>query len=249
MQLQAIYAVKYNVAIARDVYAMRLLGPTHCFTAPGQFINVQIEGFYLRRPFSVCRWDSKGLEIIYKTLGTGTAHLALFGPGTQLDVLAGLGNGFDAAAAGGKRILLVGGGVGVPPLYALAAVLRARGQRPVVALGFQSAADAFYIDEFIKLGCETIVATEDGSLGEKGFVTQIMKSQAFDYYYSCGPNAMLEAVYRLGEEMGAEGQLSFEERMGCGTGACMGCSHKTKDGYKRVCADGPVFTSREVVFE
>lgn len=249
MTKQAVYTVQKNQKIARDVYLMRLAGPTGAITAPGQFINIKLAGFYLRRPISVCSWDAAGIDIIYKILGRGTAHMATLPPGSRLDVLVGLGNGFNTAAARGKAVALAGGGVGIPPLYGLAQKLVAEGTVPHVALGCAGAADVFYQEEFEALGCVVAVATEDGSAGSCGFVTHLLQNMQYQYYFTCGPAAMLRAVYALGKEKGAAGQLSFEERMGCGFGACMGCSCHTLVGPKRVCVDGPVFVSGEVCFD
>ena len=249
MAQQVLYTVVSNTRIARDVYEMRLAGPTGMLCAPGQFINIKIEGFYLRRPISVCDWDDKGLTLVYKVLGKGTAVLAEMPAGQTLDTLAGLGNGFSLRELPqGARTVLAGGGVGVPPLYGLAKALCAQGFVPLVALGFAGAEDVFYTEKFAGIGCEVRVATVDGSAGIKGFVTQLLQAAEYDTYYACGPQAMLQAVHRLGEEKGAVGQLSFEERMGCGFGTCMGCTCQTKNGAKRVCAEGPVFTSGEVIF-
>ena len=244
-----IYTVTENKNIADKTYIMKLEGDTTAFNAPGQFLNIQIEGFYLRRPISVCSWNNQGVEIIYKVLGKGTARMAQYAPGTQLDVLTGLGNGFNPSAAKGKSTLLAGGGVGVPPLYGLAKELIKQEIIPTVTLGFRSASDVFYEKEFQALGCKTLVATEDGTFGSKGYVTNLMEEVDYQYYYSCGPQAMLRSVYHLSQKKGAQGQLSFEERMGCGFGACMGCSCHTLVGPKRVCVDGPVFPSSEVIFE
>lgn len=245
---QGFYTVQANRQIADKVFEMRLLGPTQAIVQPGQFINIRLNGYYLRRPISVCSWDEQGINIIYKILGRGTADLATYTPGTVLDVLVGLGNGFSVTPAAGKKVALVGGGVGVPPLYGLAKALLQNGQpAPLVVLGFASKTDAFYYNEFAALGCEVLLATENGSLGTKGFVTGPLAQADYTYYYSCGPNAMLQAVYNVSRQKGIDGQLSFEERMGCGFGACMGCSCKTKLGNKRVCVDGPVFLSQEVL--
>ncbi len=248
MPINAIYTVEANRNIALDVYELRLAGPTDVFTAPGQFVNVHVDGFYLRRPLSVCDWDGEGLTILYKVVGQGTARMALFGAGTQLDLLAGLGNGYNLAPSAGKRTLLAGGGVGVPPLYGLAKRLIAGGNTPAVALGFRTGEDVFYKEQFEALGCGVHIATEDGGLGAKGFVTEVLKDQDYAYYYACGPQAMLAAVHAAGLAKGAGGQLSFEERMGCGFGACMGCSCETLTGPKRVCVEGPVFEAEEVRF-
>lgn len=247
MQKQAVYTIQENTPIAKDVYRLRLAGPTGTLTAPGQFVNILLDGFYLRRPISVCDWDDEGMTLIYKILGEGTTKLAEYPVGKKLDLLTGLGNGFDVAKAEGQKIVLIGGGVGVPPLFGLAKALVKKGDMPSVVLGFRSKQDVFYAEEFRGLGCNVTVATEDGSEGVQGFVTTALQSMDYSYYYSCGPNAMLTAIHKLGYEKSAEGQLSFEERMGCGFGACMGCSCHTTVGPKRVCVDGPVFSSEEVM--
>lgn len=249
MAENAIYKLRFNKKIADDIFLMRLEGPTGAITAPGQFVNVRIEGFYLRRPLSVCDWDDEGITLIYKVVGGGTARMAMFAPGTELDLLTGLGNGFATHPAEGRQVVLAGGGCGVPPLYGLAKALLAVGVTPTVMLGFGKAGDVFFRREFEALGCDTIVTTEDGSAGVRGFVTTPMAALDYSYYYSCGPHAMLAAVHALGAQKGVEGQLSFEEKMGCGFGACMGCSCHTLVGDKRVCVDGPVFLSREVSFD
>lgn len=243
------YTVESNTKIANDVYLMGLAGPTGMFTAPGQFINLRLEGFYLRRPISVCRWEENRLDIIYKVVGGGTRAMAALAPGARLEALAGLGNGFDVAATRDKKVLLIGGGVGTPPLYGLAQALAAAGSPPAVALGFAAAGDVFFEAEFKALCCTVAIATEDGSAGHRGFVTGPMAQAEFDHYCACGPLAMLRAVYDACQSRGIPGQLSFEEKMGCGFGVCMGCSCHTKSGAKKVCADGPVFPSEEVVWE
>lgn len=242
------YQVAENRPIAREVLRMRLLGDTRWITAPGQFVNVRVDGCYLRRPISVCDWDGGGLTLIYRAVGKGTRLLAGVRPGETLDLLTGLGNGYDLPAARGKRTVLIGGGVGVPPLYGLARRLALAGEPPAVALGFRTAADAFLAEGFLALGCEVFAATEDGSLGERGFVTGPLSRLEYEYYCACGPEPMLAAVHALGREKGAEGQLSFERRMGCGFGACMGCSCETLAGPKRICVEGPVLRSGEVRF-
>lgn len=248
MDKNAIYIVEKNTNIAKDVFFMRLQGPTDTIVAPGQFINIQLAGFYLRRPISVCDWDENGISIIYKILGRGTAQIAQYGAGTELDILTGLGNGFTPKKAVGKKTVLVGGGVGVPPLYGLAKALIAQNTCPDIVLGFRSAEDVFYKNEFEALGCHVEIATEDGTMGHTGFVTTPLQKMKYDYYFACGPQAMLHALHKQAKANGAIGQLSFEERMGCGFGACMGCSCETLVGAKRVCVDGPVFESEEVMF-
>ena len=214
--------------------------------APGQFVNVELDGCYLRRPISVCDWDERTITLIYKVVGEGTALMAGLRPGARLDLLTGLGNGFDVTK-GSRRELLVGGGVGVPPLYNLAKRLLADGREVAVVLGFNTAAEVFYEEEFRALGCEVAVSTVDGSRGVGGFVTTAIAERGldFDYFYACGPLPMLHALYNAVEQ---DGQLSFEERMGCGFGACMGCSCKTKYGYKRICKEGPVLTKDEIIW-
>ena len=249
MAEKAIYKIEKNELIAKDIMLMRLSGPTDTLVAPGQFVDIRLPGFYLRRPISVCRWGDGWLDIIYKVVGQGTARMSQFAPGTELELLCGLGNGFDPTAAKGKKSVLVGGGVGTPPLYALAQSMVAAGNIPAVVLGFATADDVFFKEEFEALGCPVYIATEDGSMGEAGYLTGPLAQVDYQYYYACGPKPMLKAVYKMGTDIGASGQMSFEERMGCGFGVCMGCTCKTQSGPKRVCVDGPVFTDREVMFE
>lgn len=235
------YLLAENSLLAEDTYKMRLLGDTSYLTRPGQFVNIALEGFYLRRPISVCDWDGEEMTLLYKVVGKGTAAMAALAPGAKLDLLTGLGNGFDTKKAAG-RVAVAGGGIGIPPLYALTKQLLCEGKDVFCALGFNTAQQAFYTQEFAALGAKVLVATADGSLGVKGFVTDLLKKEAYDYYFTCGPAPMLKAVYDLGKK----GQLSFEERMGCGFGACMGCSCETLAGPKRICVDGPVMESCEV---
>ncbi|MBC5581068.1 dihydroorotate dehydrogenase electron transfer subunit [Anaerofilum sp. BX8] len=247
MQKQGLYTIQENAPLTRDVYRMVLAGDTSAVTAPGQFVNVRLDGCYLRRPISIADWDDATITLIYKVVGEGTRRMAgMGGPGAALDLLVGLGNGYDLAACGAAPVLL-GGGVGVPPLYGLAKRLWRQGRPPAVLLGFNTAADVFYEQEFRDLGCPTMVATADGSYGQKGFVTDLLNTAGmrYDYFYTCGPEPMLRAVYSA---CACPGQLSFEERMGCGFGACMGCSCKTKYGSKRICKDGPVLAKEEVVW-
>lgn len=247
MASNAIYTVSSNLFIADNVAEMKLSGPTESIKAPGQFINIRIDGYYLRRPISICDWKDGEITIIYKIVGRGTATMAQFSKGTQLDVLCGLGNGFSPEAAMGKNPVLIGGGVGVPPLFGLAKSIISLGMAPPkVVLGFGSSKEVFYKDEFSAIGCDVMVSTIDGSFGQQGMVTDILKNTSYGYYFTCGPKPMLDAVLALGNEKNIEGQLSFEERMGCGFGVCMGCSCKTKSGPKLVCSDGPVFVSGEV---
>ncbi|MFI3317083.1 MAG: dihydroorotate dehydrogenase electron transfer subunit [Rikenellaceae bacterium] len=239
------YIVESNEALTQSVYKMRLVGDTQYITAPGQFINIEIEGLYLRRPISVCDYDSLGVTIIYKVVGKGTERMSRMSAGTELDILTGLGNGFNADAEC-HQPLLVGGGVGVPPLYNLCRKLIAAGKRPTVVLGFNTASEVFLAEEFEALGVDVVVTTVDGSMGTKGFVTNALSSIDFDYVYSCGPLAMLRALYDA--TPGVRGEFSFEERMGCGFGACVGCTCKTKYGNKRICKDGPVLDREEIIW-
>ena len=241
---QGIYTVSENTRLAEGIYRMVLAGDSSDCTASGQFINIKLEGHYLRRPISVCDWDEGSITIIYKVLGRGTEEMTAFPAGTELDVLTGLGNGYDLSLSGEKP-LLIGGGVGIPPLYNACKQLISQGKKPTVILGFNSAADKFYVDEFAALGAEVVVTSADGSVGMKGFVTDAMKDLDYTYFYTCGPTAMLKAIDAIAK---TSGQLSFEERMGCGFGACMGCSCKTKYGNKRICKDGPVLVREEIIW-
>lgn len=229
-----------------DTYELILSGDTSAVTAPGQFVNIELPGKFLRRPISICDWSPDTLTLLVKAVGGGTDQLVRCAPGTQLDVLSGLGNGFDLSLAGAHAVL-AGGGIGIAPLYGLARRMLEQGITPTVALGFRTARDAFYLDEFAALGCRLLTATEDGSLGSRGFVTDCIQAvPACDYVLACGPLPMLKAVHALPQLQG--GQFSFEARMGCGFGACMGCTVPTKDGYKRVCKDGPVLYKEEIVW-
>ena len=242
---QRTFEILSNKPVARGVYRLTLSGDTGAIGAPGQFVNLRLDGYYLRRPISVCDWDEETLTLIYKVLGRGTAALTAYPAGKVLDVLTGLGNGYDVSKSGEKP-LLAGGGVGVPPLYGLAKRLIRLGKKPVAALGFNTAAEAFLKEEFEALGVPVVLCTADGSAGERGFVTDGMaRAGEYSYLYTCGPEAMLKAVYAACK---TEGQFSFEERMGCGFGACMGCSCETKYGYKRICRDGPVLEKEEIVW-
>jgi len=242
---KAFYEIVSNKKIALDTYEMVLSGDTSSLTTPGQFINIALEGLYLRRPISVCHYEEGQITIIYKAVGKGTKQMAKMAPGEKLDVLCGLGNGFDVSKAAGKKAAVIGGGVGVPPMYGTARELIKNGVEVTAILGFGTKDMAFYIEEFKKLGAEVMVTTDDGTLGLKGFVTDALKQTDCDYYFACGPQPMLRSLHRTG----IPGQLSFEERMGCGFGACMGCTCHTLVGTKRICQDGPVFPSSEVTFE
>ncbi|MGN0528073.1 MAG: dihydroorotate dehydrogenase electron transfer subunit [Eubacterium sp.] len=242
MYKQGNFTILSNEPLTADVYKMVLEGDTQYITAPGQFVNIAITGKYLRRPISVCDYDDSTLTLLYKVVGEGTKIMSAMEQGEMLDVLTGLGNGYDITKS--KKPLLLGGGVGVPPLYNLAKKLIADGQKPVAVLGFNTKDEVFYEQEFKALGCDTIVATADGSYGVKGFVTDALPDD-YDYFYTCGPLPMLKAVYNATD---VSGQFSFEERMGCGFGACMGCSCKTKYGSKRICKDGPVLVKEEIIW-
>ncbi len=241
---QEIFEIESQEVIARDVVKATLLGNTDAITASGQFVNIKVDGFYLRRPISVCDYDEGSLTIIYKIVGEGTEVMSKFEAGHELDILVGLGNGYDTSVSG-DRPLLIGGGVGVPPMYNLCRKLIAEGKEPTVVLGFNSSPDVFYEEEFKSLGARVIVATADGSYGVRGFVTDAMAGVDYTYFYTCGPEPMLKAVY---SSTTTSGQFSFEERMGCGFGACMGCSCKTKYGNKRICKDGPVLVKEEIIW-
>lgn len=242
MYKQDIYEILSNEPLTKDVFKMILKGDTQYITAPGQFINLKLEGKFLRRPISVCDYDGEMVTIIYKVVGEGTKQMSEMRAGEKLDCITGLGNGYDISKS--KKPLVIGGGVGVPPMYNLTKCLIAAGQKPTVILGFNTKSEIFYEDEFRALGAEVIVATADGSYGVKGFVTDAMPED-YDYFYTCGPMPMFRAIEN---KVKTSGQYSFEERMGCGFGACMGCSCKTKYGYKRICKDGPVLEREEIIW-
>ena len=233
-----------NEKIASNTYLSVLEGDVSDITASGQFVNIKLDGFYLRRPISVCNVDGDQLTIIYKAVGAGTEKMANTPVGEKWLVLTGLGNGYDLTKSGDKP-LLIGGGAGVPPMYYLARKLVAEGKKPTVILGFGKADEVFYKDEFEALGLDVLVTTVDGSYGIKGFVTDAMAGLDYTYFYTCGPEPMLKAIYNNTE---TSGQFSFEERMGCGFGACMGCTCKTKYGNKRICRDGPVLEKEEIIW-
>lgn len=229
-----------------DTYELSLSGDASAVTAPGQFVNLELPGYFLRRPISICDWTASSLRLLVKEAGKGTRELVRLTPGTALRVLTGLGNGFAMDLAGSSPVL-AGGGIGAAPLYGLARRLLEQGKAPTVALGFRSKADAYYLEEFAALGCPVAVATEDGSLGAKGFVTDCIAAlPGCDYVCACGPLPMLKAVHGMPQLKG--GQFSFEARMGCGFGACMGCTVPTAGGYKRVCKDGPILFQEEIVW-
>ena len=240
---QSLFEIIENRPLTDSVMLMRLKGDTSDITGPGQFVNIKLDGLFLRRPISVCDCQGDVLTIIYKVVGKGTEVMRNM-TGGKLDILTGLGNGYDMTKSG-DSVLVIGGGVGVPPMYMLARLLREEGKKVTAILGFNTKAEIFYEEEFKALGCDTIVATADGSYGVKGFVTNAMEGLSYDYFYTCGPEPMLKAVYNATK---VSGQFSFEERMGCGFGACMGCSCKTLYGNKRICKDGPVLEKEEIIW-
>ena len=242
---QSIFTVKENMPLTSSVYKMLLEGDTSHITNCGQFVNIKLDGLFLRRPISVCDCEGDVLTLIYKVVGKGTEEMSFMKAGDTLDVLTGLGNGYDTHVSGNAPILL-GGGVGVPPMYMLCKKLIGEGKRVSVVLGFNKADEVFYENEFRALGADVTVTTVDGSYGTQGFVTDVMKNTEYSYFYTCGPEPMLKAVYNTSL---TEGQFSFEERMGCGFGACMGCSCKTITGYKRICKEGPVMKKEEILWE
>ncbi len=238
-----IFTITENKKIAKDVYRMTLKGDTEEIKRPGQFVNIKLDGLYLRRPISVCDCEGDTLTLIYKVVGKGTRQMSLMKERETLNILTGLGNGYDTSLSESTPLLL-GGGVGVPPLYLLAKELISQEKKVTVVLGFNTADEVFYEEEFRSLGCDVTVVTVDGSYGKRGFVTDALPS-LYSYFYTCGPEPMLKAVY---QKTDTSGQLSFEERMGCGFGACMGCSCKTLTGYKRICKDGPVMKKEEILW-
>lgn len=241
---QLIFKIKENKPLTKDIVKMVLEGDTADITKPGQFVNIKLDGLYLRRPISVCDCEKDKLTLIYKVVGKGTEQMRDMKNG-ELDILSSLGNGYDTSLSGEKP-LLIGGGVGVPPLYMLAKELRSEGKDVSVILGFNTADEIFYEEEFKELGCKVCVTTVDGSYGTKGFVTEVMKDIDYTHFFTCGPEPMLKAVWK---ESKTSGQLSFEERMGCGFGACMGCSCKTLTGFKRICKDGPIMMKEEILWK
>lgn len=241
---QSLFQITENVKLTENVMRMRLHGDTSEITAAGQFINIKLDGLFLRRPISVCDCDDNNVTIIYKVVGKGTEQMSELQSGT-LDILTGLGNGYDTSLSGDKP-LLIGGGVGVPPMYLLAKKLIAEGKSVSVILGFNTKDEVFYEDEFRALGCNVGVTTVDGSHGTKGFVTALMENTEYTYTYCCGPEPMLKAVHNASV---TSGEYSFEERMGCGFGACMGCSCKTITGNKRICKEGPVLKKEEILWQ
>lgn len=241
---QGIFKITSNEKIARDIFKMTLAGDTSAITAPGQFVNIKLDGFFLRRPISVCDCVGENLTLIYKTVGNGTEQMSRMAASENLDLLTGLGNGYNTRTSGDSP-LLIGGGVGVPPMYMLCKKLVAEGKKVTVVLGFNSKDDVFYENEFRALGADVHIATADGTYGTKGFVTDVIKDMQYTFFYTCGPEPMFRAMHKM---MKTPGQYSFEERMGCGFGACMGCSCKTLTGNKRICKEGPVMESEEIIW-
>ena len=239
---QSIFEIISNKKLADITYEMVLKGDCSDITKPGQFVNIKLDGFFLRRPISVCNSKDGVLTIIYKVVGQGTEVMANMTAGEKLDILTGLGNGYDLDKSG-EAPVLIGGGAGVPPMYMLAVELLKQGKKPTVVLGFNKKSEVFYEEEFKALGIDTIVATADGSYGVKGFVTDAIKDIDYTYFFTCGPEPMLKALY---DNTTTSGQLSFEARMGCGFGACMGCTCETLYGNKRICKDGPVLVKEEI---
>ena len=239
----SVFKVKSNQKIAKNTYETVLVGDTSDITASGQFVNIKLDGFYLRRPISVCNVEGNELTIIYKVVGEGTEVMSKMTGGEELLTLTGLGNGYDTSKSGDSP-LLIGGGAGVPPMYYLARKLIAEGKKPRAILGFGSADEVFYKEKFEALGVPVTVTTVDGTAGVKGFVTDAM-GDSYTYFFTCGPEPMLKAIY---DKSKTSGQFSFEERMGCGFGACMGCTCKTKYGNKRICRDGPVLVKEEIIW-
>lgn len=241
---QVMMKITDNKKIAEKTYFMSLEGDTSAITKPGQFINIKLDGFFLRRPISVCNCENGKLSIIYKVVGNGTKKMSELPVGAELDILSGLGNGYDTSKSGDCPVL-IGGGVGVPPMYMLCKKLVSEGKKATVILGFNSEKEVFGVDEFKATGAEVYVTTADGSVGTKGFVTDVLKNLDYTYFYTCGPMPMFKAIESIAK---TSGQYSFEERMGCGFGACMGCTCKTKYGNKRICKDGPVLEREEIVW-
>ena len=238
------FTIKNNEKIAKNTYECVLLGDTSDITASGQFVNIKLDGFYLRRPISVCNVEGDELTLIYKVVGKGTKVMARATAGESWQVLTGLGNGYDLDKSGDKP-LLIGGGAGVPPMYLLCRELVKQGKKCTVILGFGSRDEIFYENKFKELGADVYVTTVDGSYGTRGFVTDAMNGIDYTHFYTCGPEPMLKAVY---SKSTTGGSFSFEERMGCGFGACMGCSCKTVTGYKRICKEGPVLRKGEILW-
>lgn len=241
---QSMFMILENEELAPDVHQLILEGDTSAIQCAGQFVDLKLDGHFLRRPFSICDWTESTLTVVYRTVGKGTAELAEYAPGKMIELLTGLGNGFDTSVSGDKP-LLVAGGSGVPMMYALAKKLVSEGKQVSAVLGYRTASDVFLARAIEMLGVSVTITTEDGSMGVKGFVTDAMKDMDYTYFYTCGPEAMFKAIHSIAT---TSGQFSFEARMGCGYGACMGCTMETKNGYKRVCKDGPVLVREELIW-
>ena len=241
---QGIFEITENTKIAKDVFKMRLAGDTSGITGAGQFVNIKIDGFFLRRPISVCDFNENELLIIYKVVGKGTDRMSGLEAGQKLDLLTGLGNGYDLTVKTDKPVL-IGGGVGVPPLYKLAKELKKQGKKVSVILGFNSKEEIFFEKEFKEIADRVLVCTADGTYGVKGFVTDALCDVDYDYFFTCGPEPMFRALEKT---VKTSGQFSFEQRMGCGFGACMGCTCKTLTGNKRICREGPVLLREEIIW-
>ena len=244
MYKKGIYKILTNEPLTDAVWRMTLAGDTQWISAPGQFVNIALEGKYLRRPISICDYDNRSIALIYKVVGGGTEQMSRMKNGDELDLLTGLGNGYNTRTSRDSP-LLIGGGVGVPPMYMLCKKLVAEGKKVTVVLGFNSKDDVFCEDEFKALGADVHISTADGTYGTKGFVTDVIKNLQYTFFYTCGPEPMFRAMHKM---MKTPGQYSFEERMGCGFGACMGCSCKTLTGNKRICKEGPVMESEEIIW-
>lgn len=241
---QSLFMILENEELAPDVHQLILQGDTSAIRCAGQFVDLKLDGHFLRRPFSICDWTESTLTVVYRTVGKGTAELAEYAPGRMIELLTGLGNGFDTTVSGDKP-LLVAGGSGVPMMYALAKQLVSEGKQVSAVLGYRTASDVFLARAIEMLGVNVVITTEDGTMGTKGFVTDAMKDMDYTYFYTCGPEAMFKAIDGIAV---TSGQFSFEARMGCGYGACMGCTMETKNGYKRVCKDGPVLVREELIW-
>ena len=241
---QGIFEITENTKIAKDVFKMRLAGDTSGITGAGQFVNIKIDGFFLRRPISVCDFNENELLIIYKVVGKGTDRMSGLEAGQKLDLLTGLGNGYDLTVKTDKPVL-IGGGVGVPPLYKLAKELKKQGKKVSVILGFNSKEEIFFEKEFKEIADRVLVCTADGTYGVKGFVTDALCDVDYDYFFTCGPEPMFRVLEKT---VKPSGQFSFEQRMGCGFGACMGCTCKTLTGNKRICREGPVLFREEIIW-
>lgn len=241
---KTVFEIKENIALTSTVFKMVLMGDTADIKT-GQFVNILIDGLFLRRPISVCDCENGLLTLVYKVVGKGTEVMSAMKKGEKLDILTGLGNGYDISNSG-ENPVLIGGGVGVPPLYMLAKKLIEKGKKVSVILGFNTKEEIFYENEFKALGANVYVTTVDGSYGTKGFVTNVLETLDYSYFYTCGPEPMLKAVFNTSK---TSGQFSFEERMGCGFGACMGCSCKTVTGNKRICKEGPVLFKEDILWQ